>query len=209
MLDKRKGEHGTLAFDGGEFTGEFYYAGVLSFLYLLDPPTLVCFKKGIKSQEEMATEIANVIIEISKTVRVIAILIDGLLYQIQAVHLFPTGTTTPGTKTNIQYHLTEHGFKMPLPYHLVDLPHIFQLTLTHARDNFQLMLNSYITEVDDLAADLRTREAVAFIKARCPSYPATRFFYVVLRMLFMQRKADAIVEYYNKFTCLCVCFFSF
>jgi hypothetical protein len=188
-----------LEFDGGEFAGSFYYAGLLSVAYSKDQPALVCFKKGVKSQEQMAKEIAEVIQEVSKKVHVIAIIVDGLLYQIQAVHLFPTAPTTAVSQTNFQFYLSNSNFKLPLPYHLVDLPHVMQLMLTHARDDTTLVLGTYIDAVDALANDLRSKEAVAAIGARCPYYPATRFFYVVLRILFMEKKADLIMEYYNEF----------
>jgi hypothetical protein len=202
MLEKYKGEYGNLQFDGCEFAGEFYYVGVFSLPCLKVRPFLVCFKRGVKSQLEIAHVISDVIMDISKKVHIDAVLIDGLLYQIQGVHLFPKAPTTVNSPINIQYYFSRANYKQPLPYHIVDLPHIFQLMLTHAKDNQVLKLKTYVEEIDQLAKELRSHEAVAYIKARCPTYPPTRFFYVVLRMKFMQRKAQLILEYYNR--CVCV-----
>jgi hypothetical protein len=202
FLEKNVGEYGTLQFNNGEFAGSSYYAGILSIAYSKHPPVLVYFKKGVKSQVQMAEEIANAIVEISKKIHIIATVIDGLQYQIQAVHLFPSGPTTPQSVTNFQYHLSKANFLCPLPYHLVDLPHIIQLMLTHARDNPSLILNSHIALIDNLVSDLRSRQAVAYIGAKCPAYPATRFFYIVLRMTFMQKKAAEIIDYYNELECI-------
>jgi hypothetical protein len=75
------------------------------------------------------------------------------------------------------------------------MPHIFQLVLTHAQKKSNLLINQYIFQIDELARIISTSAAVNIIGCRCPSYPKSRFFYIVLVMQFIIKNIDVIHDY--------------
>jgi hypothetical protein len=192
FLSKYANEYMVLSFDSSKFKGTDYFIGMGYITYKHCPPILICFEENVKNQEVIARIISDVIKEVSSKSETINIVVDGLRHQLQAVSL-----VTSSDKGNIHDYLK--NFDSTVPFVLPDLPHLFQLSLTHTMANSELKLNQYVADVDNLANSIRTQTAVQFIGAKCPTYPKTRFFYVVLRMLFIVKKREKIQEYFKRF----------
>jgi hypothetical protein len=160
-----EGEYVSLAVDAGNFKGHDYYVGIIYTPYQRKetvPPLLVCFEESIKTQSEIAHTIATTINNVQEYAKIMSIIVDGLKHQVQAAQLFPTSKLE-----NYQQFINNLG--NPLPFLLPDIPHLFQLVLTHARDNSELLLGDYINEVDKIGVDIRKNQAVKHIGARCPT----------------------------------------
>jgi hypothetical protein len=186
-------EYVSLQFDGGNFKGREFYIGMIYSTYNQNcSPHLVCFEESIKTQQEMAKVIGEVISKVWRFADITNIIVDGLRHQIQASSLFSTSQIG-----NFQEHITDR--KHTLPFLLPDVPHLVQLMLTHAKKTTTLQLGKYLVDIDALGTEIRKPKAVQFIGARCPTYPPTRFFYVVLKMKFILEKKEKIVLYYERF----------
>jgi hypothetical protein len=118
------GDFGTLSFDGGEFAGRNYFVGIISFCYKPESTCiLACFEEDIRTQEDMACVCAESINRVYPYIRIINISTDGLLHQVQAMHLFPTSTLE--NYQNFLKHPNEAK-----AYYVPDIPHLLQLSLT-------------------------------------------------------------------------------
>jgi hypothetical protein len=209
VYERNKGEKGTLSFDGGEFGHVPYYCGVLYFPHKPhEPPTVVCFKKGISSQAEMAEVAVQVLVEVSEYIDVTNVVLDGLFRQMQAFALFPSESSK---EPNFQDTLPA-DFPNPLPFVVPDLPHLFNLSLTHLKEKPDFLLGKYTDDVNSICTEIRKKDAVTFIGIRCPTYSRTRFFHIVLELSFMEKNKARISDYYAQFALillLCVLFFFF
>jgi hypothetical protein len=193
---KGKNRKATLSFDSCVFAHVPYYAGVLYFPSEPDePPLVVCFKKDISSQEDMAKIAVDILVEVSEFVDVTNVVLDGLFRQIQAFTLFPSPSSTG---PNFQDLLPE-DFPHPLPFLLSDLPHLLTLALTHTKDNGGLALSKDVQEVNEICSEIRKKAAVLSIGSRYPTYSPTRFFHIVLELVFINKHKVAIAQYYVKF----------
>jgi hypothetical protein len=76
--------------------------------------------------------------------------------------------------------------------------------LTHAKDNSNLHLGEYIQQIDAIGTEIRKSQGVKIIGARCPTYPITRFFYIVLKMKFILERREAIYNYYQRYEYLII-----
>jgi hypothetical protein len=183
-----QGEFVTLAFDGGTFKTSNYYVGTIYIPYKVCSPVVIEFEEGVKTKKEMAIVIAETIKRVSKYATVINIVVDGLKHQLDATNLFPKEH-----ENNFQKYLLD--YTNALPFLLPDLPHLVQLSLTHARKNKELKLKDYILQIDNIGVEIRKPKAVTIIGSRCPSYPLTRFFYIVPKMLFMKKNKVNIIKH--------------
>jgi hypothetical protein len=189
---KYKSQYVVLAFDGGSIKGREYYLGICYVPHKKDiPPLLVCFKNSIKDQKKMAETIAETIKSVWAFANVVNIVVDGLRHQIQASTLFPSSQGG-----NFQDFLESDGHA--LPFLLPDIPHLFQLMLTHARANSNLELGNILDEIDRIGAEIRKPKGVKAIGSKCPTYPPTRFFYCVFKMKFMLEKKESILNYFQR-----------
>jgi hypothetical protein len=87
IIAKTVEEYATLSFDGGVFCGKSYFLGCLSFPYKTKKPILVCFKEGIKNQQQMAETCAEIISNFYCSVKITNVVTDGLLYQVEAMNM--------------------------------------------------------------------------------------------------------------------------
>jgi hypothetical protein len=191
LTEQFNGEYVTLAFDGGSFKGRDYYVGVVYITYKPCHPLLVCFRESVKNQTDMAVVLAETLEKLWMYTDVINVVVDGLPHQIQAMCLFPTSSGD-----NFQQFLPEGDHN--LPFYIPDIPHLIQLMLTHAKNSPDLQLNYFLTEIDEISKEIRKKLAISAIGARCPTYPITRFFYVVPKMKFMVKRKDVIINYYRR-----------
>jgi hypothetical protein len=188
LLHSMREEYATLSFDGGIFSGKSFFIGTISFPYKMKSPMLVTFKEGIKTQEQMALACADTINTLHSNIQVTNIVTDGLLHQVEAMNILSNSKLD-----NFRNHL---NFADPIPYYLPDIPHLFQLSLTHAKTESSLGLAYLITNIDRIASYVRTPNAVSFIGTKCPTYPNTRFFYIVLLMVYILKHKEVIYNYF-------------
>jgi hypothetical protein len=198
--EKFHGEYLTLAFDGGSFKGRDYYVGVAYVPYKACSPLIVCFEQSVKTQEDFARTFAATLSEVWKFAEVSCVVVDGLRHQAQAMTLFPTSD-------GVNYQELLDDKQHALPFLLPDVPHLLQLMLTHAKNNPTLELNKIISGVDSIGTEIRKRTAVNAIGGRCPTYPTTRFFYIVPKMKFIIDKRELIYNYYQRYLCYILFYF--
>jgi hypothetical protein len=200
-LKRYAGAKATMSFDGSEFAHVPYYASVLYFPYLPnEPPCVVYFKTGVSSQAEMAEAAFKVLSEVWEYVDVTNVVLDGLFRQLQAFALFPSETSK---EPNYQDKLPADHSK-PLPFVLPDLPHVITLALTHVKEKPELGFGKYVDDANAICSEIRKKAAVAFIGSRCPTYSRTRFFHFVLEIMFIEKRKEKIIAYYQQFM---ECFF--
>jgi hypothetical protein len=186
----------TLTCDSGQFGGVSYFAIAMYFpAYPEEPPTVLLFRKGISTQDEMAEAFAEILLEVTaEGIDVDDVVVDGLFRQKNALTQFPSPSST---KSNYQDYLPAE-FKHPLPFLLPDIPHLFALSLTQTRDDPHFQLGRYVEAINAICHELRKAQATTEIGRRCPLYSPTRFFHIVLELLFINKYNDAIVGYYNR-----------
>jgi hypothetical protein len=187
----------TLTCDSGQFGGVSYFAIAMYFpAFPEEPPTVLLFRKGISTQDQMAETFAEILLEVTgEGIDVDDVVVDGLFRQKQALSEFPSPSST---KSNYQDYLPL-GFKHPLPFLLPDIPHLFALSLTQVKDDPHFQFGRFVEGVNGICHELRKAQATSDIGRRCPSYSRTRFVHIVLEMMFINKNNDAIVAYYNRF----------
>jgi hypothetical protein len=143
----------------------------------------------------MAEVAVQVLLEVSEYIDVTNVVLDGLFRQMKAFALFPSESSK---EPNFQDTLPAE-FPNPLPFVLPDLPHLFNLSLTHIKEKPDFMLGQYTEDVNGICSEIRKKDAVTFIGSRCPTYSKTRFFHIVLELSFIEKNKAKITAYYAQY----------